>query len=203
MIAVVQGPIVERTDSTVVIEAGGVGYEVVVPTSVLARIGDGGGPVRLRTHLDVKEDGWTLYGFLDRDELQIFRHLISVSGVGPRTAVGILSAMTPEQILEALRREDLTAFSRIRGIGKKTAAKVVFELRDKVQAMPAGAPLPGGPRGGAWSEAAEALRSLGYKETEVADALSWAGKALTGPEAEDVALVLRKALAYFQQPAAR
>ncbi|MBI3890293.1 MAG: Holliday junction branch migration protein RuvA [Candidatus Wallbacteria bacterium] len=204
MIALVHGQIVEKTPAGVIVDAQGVGYEICVPTSVLAKIGEPGDLVRLRTFLEVKEDSLTLYGFLERAELEIFRLLTSVSGIGPRIAMSVLSSMTPQQVLEALTRDDASAFGRVRGIGKKLASKLVFELREKVTNLPASLPPTVGARAaGVWSEVSEALRSLGYKDLEISESLNWVGKELPAEQASDVTLVLKKALAYFQMPAAR
>ncbi len=201
MIALLQGQLVEKTETGVVIDTGGVGYEVLVPTSVLSRLGELGEPVRLRTILEVREDSMTLFGFLERAEQEMFRLLTSVSGIGSKMALGILSGMTPQQVIEAVAREDAVALSRVKGVGKKTAAKLIFELRSKVGNLPPVAAVPGARAGTVWLEASEALRSLGYKETELGEALAWTAKQLGAEDSADVTLVLRKALAYFQQPA--
>jgi Holliday junction DNA helicase RuvA len=201
MIALLQGQIAEKTATGVVIDAGGVGYEVLVPTSVLARLGEVGEPARLRTILEVREDAMTLFGFLERSEQEMFRLLTTISGIGSKMALAILSGMTPQQVLEAVAREDVTSFSRVRGVGKKTAAKLIFELRSKVGDLPPLASASGTRPGTVWLEASEALRSLGYKELEIGEALAWTAKQLGAEDSADVTMVLRKALAYFQQPA--
>lgn len=204
MIALVHGEIVEKTASGVIVDAHGVGYEIALPTSVLAKIGEPGDLVRLRTFLEVKEDALTLYGFLERAELEIFRLVTSVSGIGPRLALSVLSSMTPQQVLEALTRDDASAFSRVRGIGKKLATKMVFELRSKVTDLPQALPAAAGSRSaGVWSEVSEALRSLGYKDSEISESLNWVGREIPADQANDVTAVLKKALAFFQAPAAR
>ncbi|MBI4865844.1 MAG: Holliday junction branch migration protein RuvA [Candidatus Wallbacteria bacterium] len=204
MIALVHGEIVEKTASGVIVDAHGVGYEIALPTSVLAKIGEPGDLVRLRTFLEVKEDALTLYGFLERAELEIFRLVTSVSGIGPRLALSVLSSMTPQQVLEALTRDDASAFSRVRGIGKKLATKMVFELRSKVTDLPQALPSAAGSRSaGVWSEVSEALRSLGYKDSEISESLNWVGREIPAEQANDVTAVLKKALAFFQAPAAR
>lgn len=201
MIALVQGPIVEKSATGVVIDANGVGYELAVPTSVLARLGEIGAPARLRTHLDVKDDSLTLYGFLERTELDLFRLILGVSGIGPKIALAILSGMTPPQVYDAIGREDTAAFGRVKGVGKKTAAKLIFELRSKLGELPSfpHAPQPEGAPAGVWSEVSEALRSLGYKETEIRESLAWVGRE-AGADGLDVTHLLRRALVFFQQP---
>ncbi len=200
MIALIHGRIVEKSAASVILDAGGVGYELTAPASVLGRMGDVGEMARLRTYLEVKDDALTLYGFLERAELEIFRLLISVSGVGPRIAVAILSGLSPERIMEAIAREDVVTFGSVKGIGKKLASKIIFELRSKVGELPSLQSVPSGDLNrGVWAEASEALRGLGYKEQEISDSLGWVGKELEGPE-PDLGQIVRKALAYFQQP---
>lgn len=186
MISLIRGTIFERTSEGAVILAGGVGYSVVLPTTVTQRLGDVGDEVLLRTHLSVKEDNWTLYGFLENEELEMFRLLQGIQGIGPRSALNFLCDLTPSDIVRAVLNRDETTFTRVHGIGKKRARKLLFELSDKLdpQAWSGNTPFhldgvgesgsAGRQPSGERSEAALALRELGYSDGEVAEALGWA-----------------------------
>ena len=131
MISFVRGRLAFVTENSVEIDVGGVGYEVFVPTSVLSELPPKGNEVELYTYLNVKEDEMSLFGFLTRDALSVFKHLISVSGVGPKGALGLLSAVSPDDLRFAVLSSDVKLLSKAPGIGKKTAERLVIELRDK------------------------------------------------------------------------
>lgn len=171
MIAHVRGRVTAKGADRVVIEtAGGVGYEIVVPLGVMERLPATGAEVTLATELVVREDGWALYGFLEEWERLFFRRLTSVSGVGPKLGVALMSALGVERGARAVREKNIALLSSVSGIGKKTAERLALELGDKVGeftevAAPA-APLAGG------SEAAlKALERLGYGAAEAERAL--------------------------------
>lgn len=168
--------------SLAVIDCGGVGYKITISQmsydSLVASVGD---RVKLFTHLQVKEDGIELFGFLTKEEIDCFRLLISVSGVGPKAAMAILSMFTPDRFIMCVQSEDSRALSRAPGVGAKTAARIILELRDKcggvsIAAMERSfaaevAAHKNTSRGSSFTEAADALTALGYSRAEVLDML--------------------------------
>ena len=132
MIAFIEGTLVKKTVSTVVVAtASGLGYELFVPVTDLEQMPPNGSKVFLHTYLQVKEDGVALFGFLEEEALQIFKLLITVNGIGPKGAIGILSGISLDDLRFAVLAEDSKTISKIPGIGPKTAAKLVLELKDK------------------------------------------------------------------------
>ncbi|MBO4395808.1 MAG: Holliday junction branch migration protein RuvA [Eubacterium sp.] len=180
MIAFVKGRLESRLEDRVIIENGGIGYEIYVPGSVLDQLPHAGEEIKLHTYLHVREDVMQLYGFLTADALAFFKMLITVSGIGPKGALGILSVMDVDSLRFAILAGDSKSISRAPGIGKKTAEKVVLELRDKIDAdaflsdsisdsdMSLGG--AGASAGSAATDAAkdaiEALIALGYSSTD-------------------------------------
>ena len=158
MIASVEGRVAARGPGALIVTVGGIGLRVLCPQTVLAtaRIGE---PVLLFTHLIVREDELTLVGFASEDELTLFEQLITVTGVGPRLALGLLSAMAPDSLRLAIGQEQPEVIARTPGIGKKTAQKIVLELRDKV----------------GLAEAPEGLAALTEADSAVIDALTALG----------------------------
>ena len=172
-----------------VIDCGGVGYKITVsantmtslPTPEFDAAGNltGGRNVRVYTHLAVREDGVELFGFYTKEELDAFKLLINVSGVGPKVALGVLSLFTPDKLYAAVAAEDSKAISRAQGVGAKTAARIVLELHDKVAKMagvvPSSAAAPGTKArpvgGGKLADATDALAVLGYSRSEIAAAM--------------------------------
>ena len=170
MIAYVRGRLATKSADRVVVEtAGGVGYEVTVPLGVMERLPGAGTEVTLATELVVREDGWSLYGFLDESERRFFQRLTSVSGVGPKLAVAVMSALGVERGARAVREKNIALLSSVSGIGKKTAERLALELGDKVNEFVDGG---GGANGTApplatGAEAAlKALERLGYTTAE-------------------------------------
>jgi Holliday junction DNA helicase RuvA len=144
MIAHLRGRVLEKHPSHVIIDAGGVGYEVSISVASFSGLPSEGAEVSLFIHTHVREDALALYGFLRREEKQLFERLISVSGIGPKLAMTVLSGMAADAAVTALRANDLAALTRIPGVGKKTAERMVLELRDKLEglaATPASAPV--------------------------------------------------------------
>jgi Holliday junction DNA helicase RuvA len=137
MIALLRGTLVEKHPNQVILDVGGVGYDVIVPISTFSRLPGDGSETRLRIHTHVREDAFLLYGFLTQDEKNLFEKLISVSGIGPGLAVKVLSGMDAADLLTAIRRGEVERLVRIPGVGKKTAERMILELRDKLPA-PAG-----------------------------------------------------------------
>jgi Holliday junction DNA helicase RuvA len=169
MIASVAGRLAAQHGSRVVIEtAGGVGYEVTLPLGVLQRLPPPGETVHLLTELVVREDGSVLYGFVDELERRFFRRLVAVSGVGPRLAIAVLSALGVERAARAVRERDIPLLASVSGIGKKTAERLALELTDKVdEFVDAADPRQGGPT----AVALRALEGLGYPTHEADRAL--------------------------------
>jgi Holliday junction DNA helicase RuvA len=189
MIAYVRGRLAAKSSDRVVVEtAGGVGYEVTVPLGVMERLPGTGTEVTLATELVVREDGWSLYGFLDESERRFFRTLTSVSGVGPKLAVAVMSALGVERGARAVREKNIALLSSVSGIGKKTAERLALELGDKVDEFVDGAAVPIV----AGAEAAlKALERLGYSTPQADRALREALAGNGGVALETEALVRR------------
>lgn len=159
----IQGRLDLREPARCVVEAGGLGYEVHVPLSTYEALPPQDASVRLLLHLVVREDEWKLFGFVTAGERDVFRALLRVTGVGPMIGLGLLSGLKPREFQEAVSQGDVRALTRVKGIGKKTAERIVVELRDVM----AEGPLPPAPAGAAglsdetWRDAIAALESLG------------------------------------------
>jgi len=175
MIAFVKGEIAAMSEDAVVIDAGHIGYDVRISTGTANLLPGMGQEVRLHTYTHVREDAFQLYGFLTRDDREIFKQLISVSGIGPKGGLAVLSVMSADDLRFAIMAADATAISRAPGIGKKTAERIILELREKV--APEAAFMPGETKArgimgaGAYessakNEAVEALVALGYGASE-------------------------------------
>ncbi len=165
MIASIQGVLREKKPTEILLEVGGIGYTVNIPLSTFERLGEPGATIRLLTHLIVREDALQLYGFVSAEERETFRLLMSVTGIGPKMAQGILSGIGVSELQEAISRGDLSALTAIPGVGRKLAERLVVELRDKLGKLahvggPGDAGVPGG--SGNREEAVLALISLGY-----------------------------------------
>lgn len=140
MIAHLRGRLIEKHPGTIVLDAGGVGYELTVPVSTFTHLGELGSEAAVHVHTHVREDALSLFGFATKDEKNVFERLIGVSGIGPKLAVTILSGLATADLVEAIRASDLTRLTRIPGVGKKTAERMVVELRDKLDLLPGAAP---------------------------------------------------------------
>jgi Holliday junction DNA helicase RuvA len=170
MIASLQGTVESLGSDWAIINVGGVGFRIYMPTSVLSTLGVVGESVKLHTHLHVKEDDISLYGFSTADELYLFETLIGVSGLGPRLALAMLSTMSVEQLTMAIATGSTDLLTSVPGIGKKMAERLVLELKDKI-----GAGLIATPAAQIAEEHAEvlaALTSLGYSVTEASRAVA-------------------------------
>ena len=172
MIGSLKGKIVLKTDKSLIIETGGVGYKVSVSPDVLSKTSKIGDEVFLFIHTHVREDALDLYGFLNLEDLNFFEMLLNVSGIGPRSALAILGVATIETLRRAIGTGDTSYLTKISGIGRKTAEKIVIELRDKIGEEKSGTSLQGE------LDALEALKSLGYSQNEARSALK-----KTSPEA--------------------
>jgi Holliday junction DNA helicase RuvA len=142
MIAHLRGAVLEKHPNLVLVEASGVGYEVHIPVSTFTRLPDVGGETKLRIHMVVREDAMLLYGFFTPEEKLIFEKLITVSGIGPKVALTALSGIALPELVQAIRTGDLVQLTRIPGVGKKTAERMVVELRDKLDIAIAGSAIP-------------------------------------------------------------
>src|SRR5499427_7574784 len=144
MIALLRGVLLEKHPNQVIVETGGVGYDVTIPVSTFTHLPEPGAEIRLRIHTHVREDAFALYGFLTQDEKALFEKLISVSGIGPTLAVKILSGLAAPDLILSIRRGEVEKLVKLPGIGKKTAERMVLELRDKLPPVtgeePAAAP---------------------------------------------------------------
>ena len=145
MIAQLRGILLEKHPNQAIVETGGVGYDVTIPVSTFTGLPDSGAEVRLRIHTHVREDALSLFGFLTADEKNLFEKLIGVSGIGPKLAITILSGLAAPDLITAIRRGEVAQLVRIPGIGKKTAERMVLELRDKLPAATGEAPAAAAP----------------------------------------------------------
>ena len=171
MIGRLRGTLVGKQPPWLVIDVGGVGYELEAPMSTFYDLPETGREVVLLTHYAVKEDSVALYGFLTDGERQLFRNLLKVSGIGAKIALAVLSGASVDEFARLVQGGDVAALTRIPGIGKKTAERIVVELRDRVAALGGGVPAAISGKAGAGpmdplSEATIALQSLGYKPPE-------------------------------------
>ena len=132
MIAHLRGSILEKQPNRVVVDVGGVGYDVAVPLSTFYGLGDAGAGIALRVHTHVREDAITLFGFATALELDLFERLIGISGIGPKVALAVLSGIEPSELISAIERGDLARLTAIPGVGKKTSERIVLELKDRL-----------------------------------------------------------------------
>lgn len=168
MIGRLRGTLVYKQPPWLMLDVGGVGYELEVPMSTLCELPGPGAEVTLFTHYAVKEDGAALYGFLTEAERRLFRDVQRVSGIGARIALAILSGVSVDEFARLVASSDVTALTRIPGIGKRTAERIVVELRDRAAEIGGGARPPGAAAAGdAQAEASVALQQLGYKPAEI------------------------------------
>jgi Holliday junction DNA helicase RuvA len=165
VIGALQGLLAVRDPQRLLIDVQGVGYEVEVPMSTFLSLPPAGTVVRLRIHHVVREDASLLYGFVTEDERLLFRALLRISGVGPKMALAVLSGMSAEAFEIAIANEDATTLTRIPGVGRKTAERLVVEMRDHFTSAPRGRATPAAARS-AREEAMDALLALGYKPAE-------------------------------------
>lgn len=195
----INGELAYKDLSTCVIDCGGVGYRMTVSTMTSEALSDRlGKEVKLFTHLAVREDGIELFGFISDEERSCFNRLTSVSGVGPKVAVSILSVMTPEKLSVAICTEDVKAIAKAPGVGAKTAARIILELKDKIakdvtlsdmSAFSKSVPTASKTANKNLAEATEALMVLGYDKTTVINCLSG-----IDTSANDVGEIIRLAL---------
>ena len=198
MIALVEGTVVEKSAGEVILLTGGIGLRLLCSMNTLTAIPPVDQRCRLFTHLNVREDAMDLYGFMTREERDMFRHLISVTGVGPKSALFVLGSLPLADLRLAILTGDIALLSRAPGVGKKTAQRIALELKDKVtqDALTSGLsiddlalPDTDAPAQDALGEAMQALKALGYSPQEAANALKGAkGQAQTADELIRLAL---------------
>lgn len=194
MISSLHGRVAHADADHVVVEVGGVGYAVAVPPQVsrAARIGE---ELRLHTNLVVREDALSLFGFETREELVVFTQLLGVTGVGPKSALGVLSALSVEQIAEAVAADDEGPFRRVSGIGPKTAKLIVVQLAGKITpSRPVGAPVQAAPADAVFAQVAQALVGLGWSERVAAEAVASVASEAPDADRASVQALLRMTL---------
>ena len=190
MIGSLRGRIASKTPPQFTVDVGGLGYELEAPMSTFFHLPAVGEEVRLLTHLVVREDAHVLYAFGTEEERRLFRSLIKVSGVGPKIALALLSGISVPAFAECVQREDIAALTRIPGVGRKTAERLIVEMRDRLSTPPPGSGTAAGPAGAsAETEAYGALVALGYRPAEATRLLK-----AVGPGTHSTEELIRRAL---------
>jgi holliday junction DNA helicase RuvA len=192
MIGRLRGTLLEKHPPQLLLDVGGVGYEVDAPMSTFYVLPEPGQPVTLHTHLVVREDSHTLYGFAAESERSLFRSLIKVNGVGAKLALTILSGISPEGFVTCVQHQDTAALVRLPGVGKKTAERLIVEMRDRLSDWQDASPatVGGGDSAAPMEEAVSALIALGYKAPEASRMV----RAVDGAAELDSAEIIRMAL---------
>lgn len=199
MISFIRGMVADVTDTSVIVEAGNIGYEIFMTGNVIEQAVRMGQEVKIHTYFHIREDAMQLYGFLEKDDLQMFKLLLGVNGIGPKAALGVMSGLTADELRFAVLSDDVKTISRAPGIGRKTAQKMILELKDKLKLEDAfekklasrqetaefGETMHDGRR-----EAVEALTALGYSNTDALRAV----RKVTDVDPEDVEGLLKAAL---------
>ena len=189
MIGLLRGRLIAKHPPSLLVDVQGVGYELEAPMSTFYELPAAGQELQLFTHLVVREDAHVLYGFGTEAERRLFRALLKVSGVGPKIALGILSGISADAFARCVEADDAATLTRIPGVGRKTAERLIIEMRDRLRTLtPVGEVAPPGVANGAQAEAYGALVALGYKPSEVTRLLKSAEGATTTEE------VIRRAL---------
>jgi len=183
MIGHLKGQLIDKSPTRILLDVHGVGYDIQIPFSTFEKLGAVGEETALLTHLHVREEALTLFGFATVAEKQLFQMLLAVSGIGPKIAQGILSGSTVEAFRQHVQAGEIAALTSIPGVGKKTAERIILELKDKVGALQQETQQPGGVRTGIalQEEALQALVSLGYARTAAQRAVESAVQ--TNPQA--------------------
>jgi Holliday junction DNA helicase RuvA len=184
----IRGTLTQKSPSRIVVEAAGVGYDITVPLSAGSKLPAVGREATVLLHLIVKEDDMRLIGFADAEQRDLFRRLLTLNGVGPAMALQILSGMSPQEFAVAVERQDAGALRKIKGVGEKTAKRIILELKGAKTILPAG---EGKTLGGEAGEAAAALVALGLSQAEAADRVE---KVLAGNPGATVEDLIKAAL---------
>ncbi len=199
MIAFLRGKLAAALTDTIVLDVNGVGYQIQVPNSTFIEMPSIGEEVTLYTHLVVREDSLQLYGFKTEDELNVFLSLLTVKGVGPKGALAVLSVYQPARIRAIFAQEDIAALTRVPGIGKKSAQRLILELKDKLGVLPEGykQAAPAAKKlGSKLKDAESALIALGYNQSEAHQAV----RAVENMAADsDTAGLIKAALKYLMK----
>ena len=201
MISYIKGKIAAIEDDMLILEAGSIGYNIRLSLSTIAQLPPAGADVKIFTYLNVREDAMNLFGFISRDDLNVFKLLIGINGIGPKVALGIQSALSSDELRFAVLSDDVKTISKAPGIGPKTAQRVIMELKDKMKLEDAFENLQGGSdvgmaaagaagTGDAKNEAVQALVALGYSGAEALKAL----KQAEINESMDAEMILKAAL---------
>lgn len=192
MIARLSGTLVEKSVQRIVIDVGGVGYDVLVPLSTFYAVGDAGSSIVLRIHTHVREDALLLYGFMTPLEQTLFERLITVSSIGPKLALAVLSGIESGELVKAIRQADIVRLTRIPGIGRKTAERIVVELKDRMpQAGESETDAAAGAAGSVRDDVLSALVNLGYQRHAVEKTVD---AVLRQTESQEFESVLRQIL---------
>jgi holliday junction DNA helicase RuvA len=179
MLGRIRGTLIEKNPPQVLVEVGGIGYELDVPMSTFFNLPELGASVTLTTHFIVREDAQLLYGFLTQGERSAFRQLLKVSGVGPKVAMAVLSGLSVDELARTVSLQDATRLTRVPGVGKKTAERLILELKDKLAPALPGAGAGVTPAHQDQSDALNALLALGYSDKEASLALRGLAPGLT------------------------
>lgn len=200
MISFIRGQVVDSTENSVIVETAGIGYEIFMTGTAIEKAVRSEGKIKIYTYFHVREDAMQLFGFLSRDDLHMFRLLLGVNGIGPKAALGVLAGLTADELSFAILSDDVKTLSRAPGIGKKTAQKLILELKDKLkledafekkllhqqkETVSAGENILDGSK-----EAVEALVALGYSSTDALRAV----RKVTDVAPDDVEAILKAAL---------
>jgi holliday junction DNA helicase RuvA len=186
VIARLKGTLVEKFPNRILVDVGGVGYDVLVPLSTFYGLGDTGSSVTLRVHTHVREDVIALYGFSSALELELFERLIAISGIGPKLALSVLSGIDPGELVRAIRAQDVARLTRIPGVGKKTAERIGLELKDRLPHAGGSAESPLAAAGDLRGDLLSALTNLGYKGAVAEKAVDAALNKLPDASFEDL-----------------
>lgn len=200
MISFIRGLVADTTENAVILENNGIGYEIFMTGSSIEQVSRIDGEVKIYTYFQVREDAMQLYGFLSKDDLEMFRLLLNVNGIGPKAALGVLAGLTADELRFAVLSDDIKTISKAPGIGKKTAQKLILELKDKLKLEDAfekklaheqeAASVSGFLIHDGRQEAAEALIALGYSSTDAMKAV----RKVTDVSPDDVEALLKAAL---------
>lgn len=200
MISFIRGLVADTTENAVILENNGIGYEIFMTGSSIEQVSRIDGEVKIHIYFQVREDAMQLYGFLSKDDLEMFRLLLNVNGIGPKAALGVLAGLTADELRFAVLSDDIKTISKAPGIGKKTAQKLILELKDKLKLEDAfekklaheqeAASVSGFLIHDGRQEAAEALIALGYSSTDAMKAV----RKVTDVSPDDVEALLKAAL---------
>lgn len=190
MIARLSGTLAYKSPEQLIVDVHGVGYQVSVSLNAFYQLPEAGQPVQLQIHTHVREDALQLFGFIDRAEKELFLLLVGVSGIGPKLALNILSGRPADELKDAIQRGDLVRLTSVPGVGKKTAERLVLELRDKIRLVHAAPAAEPQVTGGVDEEAVSALVNLGYRQAEAERSV----KAARAAGASDIQSIIRDAL---------